>query len=161
MATVSRGPKIISPSRKKSRMYSLVTVLERLFSVGFVYSEHGYENLTELPEVPGTGMEVLQNSQKSPGRYTNAVPVPAPAAAPANFLQGRIRTPGIVPRSYRTRRSSGYTYKCSYIVRNLRELRVRVIPRVWFCTYPTDHNLFLQKFRARVWRSYRIHRSCA
>ena len=32
--------------------------------VGFVDSGQGYGNLTELPEVSGTGMEVLQNSQK-------------------------------------------------------------------------------------------------
>ena len=47
---------------------------------------------TELTEVPGTGMNVVQNSQKFgygygnlteltevPGRYTNVVPVPVPA----------------------------------------------------------------------------------
>ena len=36
----------------------------RLCSVGFVDSGKWYESLTELPEVSGTGMEVLQSSQK-------------------------------------------------------------------------------------------------
>ena len=52
-------------------------------------SGYGYECPTELTEVPGTGMKVLQNFQKFrvlwhgrteltevPGRYKNAVPVP-------------------------------------------------------------------------------------
>ena len=52
-------------------------------------SGYGYECPTELTEVPGTGMKVLQNFQKFrvlwhgriklsevPGRYENAVPVP-------------------------------------------------------------------------------------
>ena len=52
-------------------------------------SGYGYECPTELTEVPGTGMKVLQNFQKFrvlwhgrteltevPGRYRNAVPVP-------------------------------------------------------------------------------------
>ena len=52
-------------------------------------SGYGYESLTELPEVSGTGMKVLQNFPKFrvlwhgrteltelPGRYENAVPVP-------------------------------------------------------------------------------------
>ena len=57
--------------------------------VGLFDSGYGYGSLTELTEVPGTGMEVLQNPQKFrvrygirtelteiPGRYTNVVPVP-------------------------------------------------------------------------------------
>ena len=52
-------------------------------------SGHGHERHTELTEVSGTGMKVLQNLQKFrvlwrlrveltevPGRYRNAVPVP-------------------------------------------------------------------------------------
>ena len=66
-------------------------------------------DLTELTEVPGTGTEVLQNSQKFrvlwygrteltkvPGRYQNAVPVP------------RV----FVARAYRAYRSSGYGHEC-------------------------------------------------
>ena len=65
--------------------------------------------LAELTEVPGTGMNVLQNFQnfrvlwhgrtelpEVPGRYKNAVPVPRVFVAPA----------------YRTSRSSGYGYEC-------------------------------------------------
>ena len=33
-------------------------------SVGFVDSGHAYGSLTALPEFSGTGMKVLQNSQK-------------------------------------------------------------------------------------------------
>ena len=70
-------------------------------------SGYGYECPTELTEVPGTGMKVLQNFQKYralwhgpteltevPGRYKNAVPVP------------RV----FVVRAYRAYRSSGYRY---------------------------------------------------
>ena len=52
-------------------------------------SGQGYGSLVELPEVSGTGMEVLQSSQKFrvlwhgraeltevPGRYKNTAPVP-------------------------------------------------------------------------------------
>ena len=38
--------------------------IPRLCSAGFVDSGQGYGSLAELPEVPGTGMNVLQNSQK-------------------------------------------------------------------------------------------------
>ena len=66
-------------------------------------SGYGYESLTKLPKVPGTGMEVLQNFQKFrvlwhgcteltgfPGRYENAGP--------------RV----FVALAYRTYKSSGY-----------------------------------------------------
>ena len=65
--------------------------------------------IAELTEVPGTGTEVLQNSQKFrvlwhgrteltevAGRYKNAVPV------------SRV----FVERAYRSYRSSGYGYEC-------------------------------------------------
>ena len=39
-----------------------IYLLNCLCSVGFVYSGYGYGSLTELTEVPGTGMEVLHNS---------------------------------------------------------------------------------------------------
>ncbi|CAM9354326.1 unnamed protein product, partial [Laminaria digitata] len=48
----------------------------RFTYVGRVYSGYGYGSLTELGEVPGTGVEVLQNPQKLPRRYTNVIPVP-------------------------------------------------------------------------------------
>ena len=72
-------------------------------------SGYGYEGPTELTEVPGTGMKVLQNSRKFwvlwhgrteltevPGKYKNAVPLPLV----------------LWPRAYRTYRSSGYGYEC-------------------------------------------------
>ena len=67
-------------------------------------SAYEYERLTEVPEVPGAGMKVLQNFQKFrvlwhgrtevtdvPGRYKNDVPVPR-----------------VFVVLYRTYRSSGY-----------------------------------------------------
>ena len=79
-----------------------------------------------------------------------------------------------------------YPGYCATGVQHLKELRVRAIPRVWFGTYPTEHNIFtyrssgtgntsgmaryvphrtqpfyLQKFRVRVWKSYRTHRTRA
>ena len=87
-------------------------------------SGYGYESLTELPEVPGRGVKVLQNFQnfrvlwhrrtelpKVPGRYKHVVPVPRVFVAPA----------------YGTSRSSGYGYKCPTEVT---EVLCRVIPRV-------------------------------
>ena len=98
-------------------------------------SRYGYERHTELTEVPGTGMKVLQNSNKFwvllqrrteltevPGRYKNAAPVPR----------------ALWPRAYRTYRSSGYGYECHA---ELTEVLCRVIPgqipRIRFCMYPT------------------------
>ena len=65
---------------------------------------YGYGSLTELTEVPGTGMEVLQNPQtfRVGIRMLYAYPYPHPG-----ILKGHTRTPGIVPRAYRTYRSSG------------------------------------------------------
>ena len=72
-------------------------------------SGYGYESLTELLEVLGTGMKVLQNFQnfrilwhgrtelpKLPGRYKHAVPVPQVFVVP----------------TYRASESSGYEYEC-------------------------------------------------
>ena len=91
-----------------------------------LYPYPGYfgTGLTELTEVPGTGMGVLQNIQnfrvlwhgrteltEGPGRYKHAVPVPWVLLAPA----------------YRTSRSSGYGYECPTEVT---EVLCRVIPGV-------------------------------
>ena len=72
-----------------------------------ISSGYGYECITELPEVLGTGMKVLQNFQnfrvlwhgrtelpEVPGRYEHAVPVPRIFVGPAY------------------RRTSGYGYEC-------------------------------------------------
>ena len=87
-------------------------------------SRYGYECRTDFPEVPGTGMKVLQNFQKFrvlwhrrtelpevPGRYKHAVLVPRVFVAPA----------------YRTSRCSGYGYECPTEVT---EVLCRVIPAV-------------------------------
>ena len=73
----------------------------RFCPAGFVDSGYrGMGSLTELTEVSGTGMEVLQNSPQfgassklieAPGGYVNIVPVPVPA--PQYFTNCRI--PGI------------------------------------------------------------------
>ena len=88
-------------------------------------SRHWYGSLTELAQVPG--------------RYTMLYPYPYPY--PGIFTRATC-TPGIVPRAYRTYRNS----RCGYVYRTeLTEHPVRVIPgrthRVWFCTYPTEHDL--------------------
>ena len=96
-----------------------------------VYPYPGYcgAGLTELTEVPGTGVKVLQNSQhfrvlwhgrtKLPevrGRYKHALPVPRVFVAPAyrtsrsygcESLTKLPALPGIVARAYKTSRSSG------------------------------------------------------
>ena len=84
---------------------------------------YGYEGLTEVPEVSGTGMKVLQNFKNSrvlwhgrtelpevPGRYKHAVPMPRVFVAPA----------------YRASRSAGYGYECPTEVTEV------------LCVYPTD-----------------------
>ena len=89
----------------------------------YTSSRYGYECRTELVEVRGTGMKVLQKFQKFrvlwhsrtelpevPGRYKHAVPVPQVFGAPA----------------YRTSRSSGYGYVVSYIT----DVLCRVLPSV-------------------------------
>ena len=45
-------------------MLCAVSIIPRLYSVGFVDPGYGYGDLTELTEIPGTGGEVLHNSQK-------------------------------------------------------------------------------------------------
>ena len=76
-----------------------------------VYAYPGYwvTGLTEVTEVPGKGIGILQNSQKFrvlwhrrteltevPGRYKNAVPLPRVSVA----------------RAYRAYRNSGYGHEC-------------------------------------------------
>ena len=111
-------------------------------------SGYGYESLTELPEVPGTGVIVLQSIQnlrvlwhgrtelpEVPGRYKHAVPVPQVFVAPA----------------YRTSRSSGYGHECPTEVT---EVLCRVISGVntpgTVCECPTEHNLEILYLAAGV-----------
>ena len=75
----------------------------------------GMKVIQNLQKVQGTGMEVFQNSQKF-----------------RVGIRSRTRTPGIVPRVYRTYTSS-------------RMGNTRQIPRAWFCSYPTEHNQFSAK----------------
>ena len=97
-------------------------------------SGYGYGSLTDLTEVPGMGMEVLQNSQN----FRVGIRMLYPYLYPHLVIFKRdTRIPGIVPRAYRTCRSSGM-----HVVQNLQNFRVRVIPRVWLRAYPTEHNLF-------------------
>ena len=101
-------------------------------------SGHGYGSLTELTEVPGTSMEALRNPQKFRVGTRMLYPYPYPH-------------PGIFTGAY------PYPGYCATSVQNLQKFRVRV-PRVWFCTYLTEHNLFthVQKFRVgiRMWYRY-------
>ena len=72
----------------------------------------------------------LQNSQKFRGGTRILYPYPYPH-------------PGIFTRAY------PYPGYCAMGVQNLQKFRVRVIPRVWFCKYPTvypaEHNFFTCK----------------
>ena len=85
-------------------------------------SGYGYECPTELTEVLGTGMRVLQNFQKFqvlwqgrtelaevPGRYKNAVPVPRVLWHGCTDL---TELPGTGVNADRTHRSSLYGYEC-------------------------------------------------
>ena len=72
--------------------------IARLCSVGLADSGQGYGSLTELPEVSGTGTEVLQKSQKF--GYMN------------ESLTELREVPGVAARAYRTFRSFGYGYEC-------------------------------------------------
>ena len=67
-----------------------------------LYHYPGYcgTGLTELTEVPGTGMEVLQNFQKPGYGYES--------------LAKLLELPGIVARAYRTPRSSGQVRNVLY-----------------------------------------------
>ena len=66
-----------------------------MYSVGFMDSGQGFRSLTELPEVSGTCMEVLQISQKfrvlchGPAELTEV---------PRRYEKCCTRTPGIVAR---------------------------------------------------------------
>ena len=60
-------------------------------------SGYGYESLTQLPEVPGTGIKVLQTSRSSRYGYESLTELP--------------EVPGVVARAYRTHTSSGGRYE--------------------------------------------------
>ena len=75
-------------------------VVPRLCSVGFVDSGKGYGSLAERPEVSGTSMDVLQNSQKF-----------------------RVLWHG----AYRAYRSSGYGYECPTELTEVPGTGVRVL----------------------------------
>ena len=83
---------------------------------------YGYGILTELTEVPGTGMKALQNPQKF--RVGTRMLYPCPYPYP-DILQGHTRTPGIVTRAYRTYRNSGYGHER---LTELTQVPVRAIP---------------------------------
>ena len=103
-------------------------------------SRNGCESLNELPQVPGTGMKVLQNFQNFRVLWHTDV---------QNFQKFRAGTNTLYPypgslwhrrtELQLTARSSGYGYECPTEVT---EVICRVIPgvntRVWFCVYPTD-----------------------
>ena len=91
-----------------------------------------YGSLAEHREVPGTSVEVLKKLTEVPGRCTNAVPVPYPH-------------PIIFTRAY------PYPGYCATGVQNLQEFRARVMPRVLFCTYPTEHNVFTHRSSGYVY----------
>ena len=102
---------------------------------------HGH---TELMKDPGTGMEVLHNSQKFRVGIRTLYPYPHPHRG---IFTRAYRTPGIVSRAYRTSRSSGYGYVwTSYrTCRNSGTGITWKIPPAWFWTYPTEHNFGLPK----------------
>ena len=106
---------------------------------------------TELTEVPGTGMEVLPNSQKfwvhrtvwksygthrSSGfwGYECCIRTRTPTRV---SLKGYIRTPGICATGVQNLQKFRVRVQMSCITI---QIPVRVVPRVWFCTYPTQHN---------------------
>ena len=81
--------------------------LPRLCSVRFVDSGQGYGSLTELPEVLGTGMDVLQNSHKFRVLWHGRTEL---TEVPGGYKKCCTRTPGC--RTGRTNGSSGYGYEC-------------------------------------------------
>ena len=99
-------------------------------------SRYGYERHTELEEVPGTGTGVLQNSQKFRvlwyGR-TKLTEVP-----------GGIKMLYLYP-GYCGHRRTEVPGTGMNVLQNLHKFFVGKypgkIPRVWICTYPTEHNL--------------------
>ena len=123
---------------------------------------YGYGSLAELTQDPGTRLEVLHSLEVRRTIKTNLL-----AELKHQVLQNsqkvRVDTrmlyrypyphPGIF---------TAYPYPeySATGAQNIQEFRVRAIPRVWFCTYPTEHSLLtLQKFRVQVRQSYRTHRS--
>ena len=61
----------------------------------FVDSGYGYESLTELPEVSGTGLEVLQNFQKLRVLWHGRTGL---TEVPGGYERCCTRTPGVVAR---------------------------------------------------------------
>ena len=84
----------------------------RVRKVLYPYPGYCATGFTELPEVPGTGMNVLRNQHKFGYGYDSITELP--------------EVPGIVARAYRTYRSSGYGCECP--THNSQKFRVRVIP---------------------------------
>ena len=70
-------------------------------------SGYGYEYPTELTEVPGTGMKVLQNFQKFRVLWHGRID-----RSSRQVQKCCTCTPGMVTRSYRSYRCSGYGYEC-------------------------------------------------
>ena len=120
-------------------------------------------SLTEITEVPGKGLGILQNSHKFRVRYGSDIElteVPGIVArAYRTHLSYRNDIP--VPRvfvalAYRTSRSSWYGYERRTeppelprtginVLQNFQKCLCRVIPEVntlgMVCAYPTEHNL--------------------
>ena len=110
-------------------------------------SGYGYESLTHLTEAQGTGMEVLQSSKKfrvrNPPKFRVGIRILYPYPGYCGTGVQKIRKFRVrVWMSYVTHRSSGYGYECRA---EHTEVPARVvpgkIPRVWFCTYLTEHKL--------------------
>ena len=87
-----------------------------------VYPYPGYclcHSLTEVTEVPGEGMGILQNLQKFRVRYGIVTELTEVPGFVARAFRTHIRYKNDVPvpwvfveLAYRTSRSSGYGYKC-------------------------------------------------
>ena len=85
----------------------MLHILKRLCSVGFVDSGKEYGNLTELPDVSGTGMKVLHNLQKLRVLWHGRTKL---TEVLGRYERSCTRTPGIVERG----------------VQNFQKFRVRV-----------------------------------
>ena len=72
-----------------------------------MYSGQGYGSLPELEEVPGMGMDVLQNSQKFRVGTRMLYPYPYPG-----IFTRAYPYPGYCATGVQTYRSSGYGYEC-------------------------------------------------
>ena len=154
-------PKAYPRSDRKTPVFVSKVVFCRVCISGYgciphTSSGYGYGSLAELTEVSG--------------RFTNVVIVALPA--PGFFLQEHTRSPGIVPRAYRTYRSSGYGYECRTELTKVPG--TGNTPRmVLYVPYRTQHfHLHTEvpgtgmeilqnsrKFWLQVWTSYRTHRS--